>query len=233
MKVLFVATNFPIPPHGGASVALLETLQSIEDLCELHLLVPHPGTDSAGNIALLQQRIPNTTVHFYQPRSSHPARLEKYKTAAVTAFSRRSYHAALCMDKNLREAVCDLQGHHRFDIVHCEWLYAAIALEGLKLPVVVRTLDLHSVIMRDGLEEMPSSKRIRKSFWRLEAERFRRFEIGILNDALVIITVSLEDESVLRREGLSRLVCIPPPMALPTKLHRAEAAHDVCNALFL
>ena len=152
MKVLFVVTSFPIPPHAGASVALLETLRSIEALCELHLLVPQPDPVSEDNIAELRRRVPHTMVHFYQPRSAQPARLEKYTTAALTTFSGRSYHAALWMDKNLRQAVWRLQTQHRFDIVHCEWLYAAIALKGLDLPVVVRTLDLHSVIMRDGLE---------------------------------------------------------------------------------
>ncbi|HYY42713.1 MAG TPA: glycosyltransferase, partial [Pyrinomonadaceae bacterium] len=232
MKVLFVTTTFPLPPHAGAKVALLETLRSIEDLCELHLLVPSPDADGAKLAAALQQMLPRTNVHFYQARAQQPARLEKYTVAALTAFSGRSYHAAIWMDKNLRQRAAELAGAHRFDVVHCEWLYPAIALKGLPLPMVVRTLDLHSTLMRDGLAELPDSKRLRKSLWRLEAERFRRFEIGVLNDALVTISVSREDEEVLRREGVKRIVMIPPPMALPPPAPpRADA--DVCHALFL
>ena len=80
---------------------------------------------------------------------------------------------------------------------------------------------------------MPNNKRLRKSFWRIEAERFRRFEIGVLNDALLIISVSPEDEEVLRGEGVSRLVRIPPPMALPEPINPPQVKRDVCKALFL
>src|SRR3989442_5698451 len=179
MKVLFVATTFPLPPHAGAKVALLETLRSIEDLCELHLVVPQPDADAAALTASLHQIIPRTRVHYYQPRAHQPARFEKYTVAALTAVSGRSYHAAIWMDTNLRQRVSELWSMHRFDVVHCEWLYPAISLKGLNLPVVVRTLDLHSTLMQNGLAELPDSKRLRKSLWRLEAERFRRFEIGI------------------------------------------------------
>jgi glycosyltransferase involved in cell wall biosynthesis len=233
MKVLFVATLFPIPPHAGAKVALLETLRSIQELCELHLLVPRTDANSKEDIAALQQIIPHAKLHFYTPRENQPATLEKYWTAAWSAVSRNSYHASIWMDDNLREAARDLVSVHRFDIVHCEWLYPAIALQGMNLPLVVRTLDLHFVIMKDGVEELPSSKKLRKSLWRLEAKRFRQFEVGVFNNALLTIAVSPEDEEVLRREGVSRLIRIPPPMTIPQPAPPAPAKKNVCTALFL
>jgi len=232
MKVLFVATTFPIPPHAGASVALLETLESIQDLCELHLLVPQPDSDAENKIAALNGRVRNITLHLYQATPTEPAGFQKYAKLALSTVSGRSYHSSLWMDKNLRQTVSTLQDAQNFDIVHCEWLYPAIALKGLNLPVVVRTLDLHSVIMRDGLEEMSDRKILRKSLWRLEAERFRRFEVSVLNDALFCITLSTEDEQVLRDEGVLRLVRLPPPMALPSTID-TQPKRDVCMALFL
>jgi glycosyltransferase involved in cell wall biosynthesis len=232
LKVLFVATTFPIPPHAGGNVALLQTLQSIQDLCELHLLVPRPDSDAENKIAALNQRVRNITLHLYQATPTGPAGFQKYAKLALSTVSGRSYHSSLWMDKNLRQTVSTLQAAQNFDIVHCEWLYAAIALRGLNLPVVVRTLDLHSVIMRDGLEEISDRRILRKSLWRLEAERFRRFEISVLNDALFCITLSPEDEEVLRNEGVLRLVRLPPPMALPP-LGGTPPKRDVCMALFL
>ncbi len=233
MKVLFVATSFPVPPHAGAKVALLETLRSIERLCELHLLLPRTEENSAADLAALQQLVPNTQIHFYQPRPGQPATLEKFAIAARTAFSRNSYHASIWLDQNLRSAAAKLCDKYPFDLVHCEWLYPAIALQEMDLPLVVRTLDLHFVIMKDGVEEIPDDKKLRKTLWRLEAERFRQFEVGIFNKALITIAVSAEDEAVLRREGVSRLVRIPPPMTVPEQSPVVSADNKTCTALFL
>lgn len=233
MKVLFVATTFPVPPHAGGKVALLETLRSIEDLCELHLLIPRTGDNSEEDVAALRQIIPHTQVHFYQPRGGQRAALEKYALAARSAFSRNSYHAAIWMDHKLREAAAALSRQYQFDIVHCEWLYPAIALQGLNLPLVVRTLDLHFAIMKDGVEEIADERKWRKTLWRMEAERFRQFEVSIFNKALLTVTVSTEDQEVLRREGVSRLVKIPPPMTVPEPLFSAPEGKKVCTALFL
>lgn len=233
MKVLFVATTFPVPPHAGAKVAMLETLRSIEQLCELHVLLPRTEENSAADVAALQQIVPQAQLHFYQPRAGQPATLEKYATAARSAFSRNSYHASIWLDQNLRAAAGKLCNQYRFDIVHCEWLYPAIALQDMKLPLVVRTLDLHFVIMKDGVEEIPDDKKFRKSIWRMEAERFRQFEVGIFNNALITIAVSAEDEAMLRREGVSRLVRIPPPMTVPAQSPLANRENKTCTALFL
>lgn len=233
MKVLFVATTFPVPPHAGAKVAMLETLRSIEQLCELHVLLPLTEENSAVDVAALQQMIPAAKIHYYQPRPGQPATLEKYAVMARSAFSRNSYHASIWLDQNLRTAAAKLCNQYRFDIVHCEWLYPAIALQDMNLPLVVRTLDLHFVIMKDGVEEIPDDKKFRKTLWRLEAERFRQFEVGIFNKALVTIAVSAEDEAVLRREGVTRLVKIPPPMTVPEQSQVESADNKTCTALFL
>jgi hypothetical protein len=232
MKVLFVATTFPVPPHAGAKVAMLETLRSIEQLCELHLLLPRTEENSAADVAALQQLVPHTQIHFYQPKAGVPATLEKYATAARSAFSRNSYHASIWLDQNLRAAAAKLCDKYRFDIVHCEWLYPAIALQDMNLPLVVRTLDLHFAIMKDGVEEIPADKKFRKTLWRVEAERFRQFEVGIFNKALITIAVSAEDEAALRREGVSKLVRIPPPMTVPEQA-ATNTENKTCTALFL
>jgi glycosyltransferase involved in cell wall biosynthesis len=234
MKVLFVAIHFPIPPYQGANVALLETLTSIANLCELHLLVPRTSENSEQDVQKLEQIIPAARLHFYQPRRNERAGLQKYAAAARSAFSGGSYHAAISFDQALREAVRRLANSHRFDIVHCEWLYPAISLQTLNLPLVVRALDLHFLIMNDGLGTLaPTMSRLRKTFWKVEAERFRQFELRVLNNTLVTISVSPEDEAVLRREGASNLVVIPPPMAIPERAKPRLLKDHGCTALFL
>jgi glycosyltransferase involved in cell wall biosynthesis len=233
MKVLFVATTFPIPPHAGAKVALLETVRSLEGLCELHLLLPRAKGNSDEHVAELRQLFPNTPIDFFTPRESQPGFIEKYTAALRSAVLGQSYHAAIWMDRNLSSAARRLVEKHHFDIVHCEWLYPVMALQGMNLPLVARTLDLHFVIMKDGAEEISDKRKLRKFLWRLEAERFRKFEVDIFNKSLLTIAVSAEDENVLRREGVSHLVRIPPPMTVPVKTHSAREEKGVCTALFL
>ncbi len=231
MKVLFIAPAFPVPAHSGGAIATLGTLQSIHSLCEVHLLVPPPEADRAANEALLQRLLPDISVHFYSSREGQPTRFEMYTTAATSAFTRRSYWASIWGNPELRVTVERLAAQHRYDVVHCEWLQPAISLKGLKLPVLIRTLDVHFVGMRDWAESLPRGDKLRKSFWRSQAQRFRRFEAATLAAVPAVVTVSAEDEAVLRGEGVSNIVTIPPPREVEPEAP-SFAADESCTALF-
>ncbi|MGH9960088.1 MAG: hypothetical protein ACREBC_23685, partial [Pyrinomonadaceae bacterium] len=202
MKVLFVAPSHPLPAHSGGAIATLETLSIINSLCEVHLLVPPPVSDRVASESLLERLLPDVTVHSYPPREVQPTRFEMYTTAAKSALTRQSYWASIWMNLELRSAVERLAGQYHFDLVHCEWLQTAVSLRGLNLPVLIRTLDVHFVGMCDWAESLPRSDRLRKSYWRTQAQLFRRFEAATLAAVPGVVTVSAEDESVLRGEGV-------------------------------
>lgn len=231
MKVLFIAPAFPVPAHSGGAIATLETLRSIHSLCEVHLLVPPPESDRAANEALLQRLLPDISVHFYQPREVQPTRFEMYTTAAKSAFTRRSYWSSIWRNPELRVTVERLAAQHRYDVVHCEWLQPAVSLRGLDLPLLIRTLDVHFVGMRDWAESLPPGDKLRKSFWRTQAQRFRRFEAATLAAVPAVVTVSAEDEAVLRGEGVSNIVTIPPPREVEPEA-TSVASDESCTALF-
>lgn len=231
MKVLFIAPAFPVPAHSGGAIATLGTLQSIHSLCEVHLLVPPPESDRAANEALLQRLLPDISVHFYSSREVQPTRFEMYTTAAKSAFTRRSYWASIWGNPELRAAVESLAAQHRFDLVHCEWLQPAVSLRGLDLPLLIRTLDVHFVGMRDWAESLPPGDKLRKSFWRSQAQRFRRFEAATLAAVPAVVAVSAEDEAVLRGEGVSNIVTIPPPREVEPEA-TSVASDESCTALF-
>ena len=231
MKVLFTAPAFPVPAHSGGSIATLETLRSIHSRCEVHLLVPPPKGDRAANEALLQRLLPDISVHFYQPREAQPTRLEMYTTAAKSVFTRQSYWSLIWVNPELRAAVERLFAHHRYDVVHCEWLQLAVSLRGLDLPVLIRTLDVHFLGMRDFAEGLPPEDKLRKAFWRTQAQRFRTFEAATLTAVPSVVTVSAEDEAVLRSEGVSNMVTIPPPREVEPELP-SVVSDGFCKALF-
>jgi len=231
MKVLFIAPSYPVPADSGGAIATLGTLQSIHPLCEVHLLVPPPGSDCAENEALMQRLLPNISLHFYSSRKMQPTRFEMYTTAAKSTVTRQSYWASIWVNPELRAAVESLAAQHSFDLVHCEWLQPAISLRGLDLPLLIRTLDVHFVGMCDWAESLPPGDKLRKSFWRTQAQHFRRFEAATLTAANAVVTASAEDEAVLRGEGVSNIVTIPPSRAIEPEAI-SGASDEICTALF-
>ena len=233
MKVLFIVPCFPMPAHSGATIAALDTLRSLHTLCELHLLAPRPQDAGAANETLLQQLLPGISVHFYRMRAAQPARLEMYATAIQAAITDKSYWERTWLNRDLRAALQRLTAEHQFDVVHCDWLQPAVSLRGLNLPLVLRTLDVHFVGMLDWVESLPSGDKVRKAYWRRQARRFQRFECATLSAARAVVTVSAEDEAILRDEGVLNTVTIPPPREVEPVAPRSSEREATCKALFI
>jgi glycosyltransferase involved in cell wall biosynthesis len=231
MKILFVGPLFPLPAHSGGQIAMLETLRSLHALCELHLLVPPPEQDPETNLIALQRLLPDVRVHFYPPRT--PRRLEMYALALRAAATGRSYWEHSWFNRKLRASVQRLHEEEKFDAVHCEWLQPAVSLRGLDLPLVIRTLDVHFIVMQTWAENRPAGNRLRRFYWRMQAKRFRRFEAGTLAAARAVITLSAEDEAVLRECGVLDIVTIPPPRAVEPDDAMARAPAEKPLALFI
>jgi polysaccharide biosynthesis protein PslH len=212
MKILFVGPVFPLPAHSGGQIATLETLRSLQALCEIHLLVPPPEHDRDANQIAFQQLLPNVRLHFYPTRVLRG--LGMYAAAVRAAVTGRSYWALSWQNRELRASVERLHAHEAFDIVHCEWLQPAVSLRGLDLPMVIRTYDVHFLVMQAWADKLPATSRLRRLYWRAQARRFGSFEAETLSAAKSVVTVSAEDETVLRSCGVRNIVTIPPPRAL-------------------
>jgi len=233
LKVLFVVPSFPLPPHSGGAIAALETLRSIADMCKLHLLTPRPETSFESNMSALKELLPQATVHFYEPRDPQTPRFEMYKTAALTTVTGKSYWAMNWHNRELRLAVQQLRAAHEFDVVHSEWLQTAVSIWDLNIRLLIRTLDVHFLVMRQWSAGIPSTDRLRKSFWKLQAERFRLFEARILSAASAVVTMSAEDEAVLRAEGVTNIQTIPPPRPADTLQLPVNKTDKRCVAVFI
>lgn len=228
MKVLFVGPLFPLPAHTGGQIATLETLRSLHPLCEIHLLVPPPEHDQDANEIALRQLLPNIRLHFYPTRA--PRRLEMYATAARAAATGRSYWECSWYNQELRASVECLHAAEAYDAVHCEWLQPAASLRGLDLPLIIRTLDVHFLDMQTWAE---STVGLRRMYWRAQAKRFRRFETESLAAAKAVVTLSAEDEALLRDCGVPDIVTIPPPRALELLDPAKGSATGAPLALFI
>jgi glycosyltransferase involved in cell wall biosynthesis len=212
MNVLFVLPSFPLPAHSGGAIAAIETLRSLHPHCNLSLLVPPPAHDREANESHLRDLLPGVPLHFYSALSPQPSHSKIYRTAALSMLTGRSYWELIWFNRDLRDAVVRLIAQQRFDVVHCEWLQPSLSLTGLDLPLVIRELDVHFIRMREGAERR---RGLRKAFWRMQANRLRTLEVTTLRDAGAVVTLSVEDEAVLRREGVGDIVTIPPPCSVP------------------
>jgi glycosyltransferase involved in cell wall biosynthesis len=211
MKVLFIAPLFPIPAHSGSAIATLETLRSLHSRCQLDVLVPSMQSGHPYDPGVLKSVLPGVAVYSYASRKVQPSRIEMYTTAARTAFTRQSYWALNWINPDLRAVVRRLTRQQRYDVVHCDWLETVVSLRGSDLPLLIRTHDVHFIVMTEWAERLPQEDRVRKSFWRTQAQRFRLFETRTLNSVTAVVTLSSEDEAILRAEGVSNVVTIPPP----------------------
>ncbi|MGH9143413.1 MAG: hypothetical protein ACRD2I_19935, partial [Vicinamibacterales bacterium] len=137
-----------------------------------------------------------------------------YTDAVIATATGQSYWTVAWRNRELRAAVERLHAEESFDAVHCEWLQPAIALRGLDLPMVIRTLDVHFVDMETWAARLPARARLRKRYWQAQAKRFRAVEAGTLSAAKRVVTLSNEDEIVLRNCGVQNIVTIPPPRAI-------------------
>jgi glycosyltransferase involved in cell wall biosynthesis len=90
-----------------------------------------------------------------------------------------------------------------------------VAIAGLPLPTLIRTVDVHFVGLQESLANGPVGGALQRWFWRSEIGRLRRFEIGFLRAAKAPVTISVDDEHLLRRNGVEHIRTIPPPMPLP------------------
>src|SRR4051794_3781413 len=70
MKVLLLTPYCLVPAHGGAEMATMETILSIQGRCELHLLAPIRKGDE-NLYQAHREKFYNTTIHRYDPELSN------------------------------------------------------------------------------------------------------------------------------------------------------------------
>lgn len=230
MNVLFVLPSFPLPADSGAAIAAVETLRSLYPHCNLSLLVPPPRIERDASEARLRQLLPGVMLHIYAGHAA-PSHAAIYRAAALSLLTGRCYWELIWRDRGLRAAVVRLTANERFDVVLCEWLQPAVSLQGLDLPLVVREHDVHFIRMRDGAASRGSG--LGKMFWQMQARRLRAFEIGVLSDAAAVVTLSVEDEAILRGEGVRNVCTIAPPCGIPVDLATPSRPDGRALAVFI
>jgi glycosyltransferase involved in cell wall biosynthesis len=121
------------------------------------------------------------------------------------------------------DAVAALIRRESFDIVHIEQPQAlahAAPARAAGLPIVLRAQNLESAVWTSSAHHRGWSA----PFFRLEAERVRRFEAEALDEVDVTIALSSYDAAQLSALNPSaRIIVVPPPASAPTVEEEATA----------
>jgi hypothetical protein len=71
---------------------VIETLRSLEEACELHLLTPTPGDGHESYARSLGKALPKVVAHFYQPKAKRSNSLARKTRFILSELNGRSYH---------------------------------------------------------------------------------------------------------------------------------------------
>lgn len=212
MRLLWVATKAPWPPHDGGRLLQLETLRALgtspigsSGALEVELVAPVP----AGQRGAVERAL----APFCTPRLVE-ARPWPLPLAALFAVARRwPLTGARHRLPAVRRAVEAAAGFGGFDLVHAEQVQSMPQALAARLPVVLRAQNVESELWRggavgDGLARWLG--RLRRS----EARRLLAWEGEMLGRAALTLAVSERDAGALSAcAPAARIETLPAPFA--------------------
>jgi glycosyltransferase involved in cell wall biosynthesis len=136
------------------------------------------------------------------------SRLAKRGGQLLSLLSREGFHARVANSRELQDAVDRLCAGRSFDVVQLE----SSLLGGLRFPGESRVvLDEHNIEYEvfQRMEEGERS-RLRRVFYRVEHNRFRRFEEQVWRDVAGCVLTSDREEPVVRRAAPATLTRVVP-----------------------
>jgi polysaccharide biosynthesis protein PslH len=168
LSVLIVSTQFPFPTHSGFATRVYQLARQLARRHDVTLLsYAHPHEREG--VAALREELPVAVVE----RDPTPVAAKRL-AQALSALSPRPFSSRAIHSRELQRAIDDVCGAKRFDVIQLE---SSLLCEFSFPADVALVLDEHNVEY-EVFKRMHESERslVRRTFNRLEYERFRRFE---------------------------------------------------------
>lgn len=203
-RVLVLDEEVPFPPNSGKRIRTFQILSRLANDFGIDLLVHKNGATPEALDALRARGIqPQVAPSRVPPKSGllFPARLLLSVFSAlpysVRTHRRRAYQAHLDL--------LDRQRPHA--LIHCEWTPYAVYRRPSSRPW---TLTAHN-IEHDIWTRFATGARtgLERTFFRLQAEKMRRFEERVFRTCPCAVSVSEEDASRIRGFGCPRVAVVP------------------------
>jgi sugar transferase (PEP-CTERM/EpsH1 system associated) len=207
LKILLTLPRPLFPADTGGKIRTLNIFRRLAERVEIHAVsLAHPQRDAEAIAEMRRTFHSYTAVQWQETRKFTPG---FYAEFLRSRFGRLPYFLAKYALPEFRRAVEELAARERVDLVLCDFLQSAVALQGSALrPRVIFEHNVEYMIRKRHweTEEHPLRK------WLLAAEwkKAREAEAAICREFDHVITVSEEDERQIREEfGATRVSALP------------------------
>lgn len=206
MRILFVATQLPLPLDAGGKIRSLNIMKHlVQEHDVTFVCTVNIGTDST-LLHDMQQICPQFLAVPQQQYDSSSWRY--YPTLLANLLSPHPFNVAKDYSRALVQKLRQLLSTQTFDVLVCDFLHASINLRGLSAPPIV--LFQHNVeaeIFRRHYLHAPNL--FAKMFWRYQWRKMQRYEGHVCRQVEQCIAVSQTDQHTFETDyGLTNVATV-------------------------
>jgi sugar transferase (PEP-CTERM/EpsH1 system associated) len=197
LKILFMATQLPMPPDTGGRIRSLNILKHLANqhevtfVCTVDPSIHEKHLDEMGRVCPRFIPVPQRQLH----RSSWRYLLQVVLNLASSC----PFAVAKDHSPALARQIQRLLSTESFDVLVCDFLHASINLsEPRSLPVVLFEHNVEAEIFRRYYRQ--HQQFLGRLFWRYQWTKMRRYEGRVSSRMDHCITVSRTDKVTLQRD---------------------------------
>jgi sugar transferase (PEP-CTERM/EpsH1 system associated) len=207
LKILLTLPRPLFPTDTGGKIRTLNIFRRLAQRMEIHAVsLAHPQRDAEAIAEMRRTFHSYTAVEWQETRKFTPG---FYAEFLRSRFGRLPYFLAKYALPEFRRTAEGVAGREGVDLVVCDFLQSAVALQGSALrPRVIFEHNVEYMIRKRHWET--EENLLRKWLLAAEWKKARRAEAAICREFDHVITVSEEDERQIRKEfGATRVSALP------------------------
>ncbi len=197
MRILFVATQLPVPPDTGGRIRSLNILKHLSREHAVTFLCAVDERTDAGLLREMQRHCPEFIPVFQKQIDGRNWRY--FFRLLCNFFSPLPFGVAKDYSPLLARTIQQTLSRKKFDLLVCDFLHASINLKRMRsLPVVLFQHNVEAEIFRRYF--LQQSNPLGKLFWYYQWKKMQRYEAKITRWVDRTIAVSKTDQATFQRD---------------------------------
>lgn len=195
MRILYVATKYPLPVNNGAKIRTWTILQSLAALGHEVTLI---ALAAPGEFEATEQQL-RTVCSDYEIlplRYTRASQGADYWRRAASLFAAEPFVAWQFRSANTRAVIENRLNSGAYDLVFCDIVYAGLNIPPTSLPMLVNSQNLEFVYIQRYVEQEKNP--LKRLYAALEMRKMRRLEAQTFRRGVVTTACSEVDAEILR-----------------------------------